>query len=68
MDVPDFTSFLPQEGFVIDAREVEGVDLYEDMDADDEFGESDERPRTSPPTSSGRTISTSRTWNPSPAA
>lgn len=44
MDVPDFTSFLPQEGFVIDAREVEGVDLYEDMDADDEFGESDERP------------------------
>lgn len=44
MDVPDFTSFLPQEGFVIDAREVEGIDLYEDMENPDEVGGADERP------------------------
>lgn len=44
MDVPDFTGFLPQEGYVINARDVEGVDLYEDMSDRDALGEDDERP------------------------
>jgi quercetin dioxygenase-like cupin family protein len=42
--IPTFDSFLPQEGFVIDARDVEGVDLYEDAEDRDVVGEDDERP------------------------
>jgi quercetin dioxygenase-like cupin family protein len=44
MKIPDFTEFLPQEGYKIDAESVEGIDLYEDMDDPDEVGEADESP------------------------
>lgn len=44
MKVPNFADFLPQEGFVVRARDVDGVDLYEDVEDADAVGEAGERP------------------------
>lgn len=44
IEMPDFEPFLPQKGFKIDARNVEGIDLYADADDQDDIGEDDEAP------------------------
>jgi quercetin dioxygenase-like cupin family protein len=44
IEMPDFEGFLPQEAYKIEAREVEGIDLYEDTDDGEEVGEADESP------------------------
>jgi len=44
LDVPDFEPFLPQEAYKIRAREVDGIDLYEDAEDVDDVGEADESP------------------------
>jgi quercetin dioxygenase-like cupin family protein len=44
IDMPSFEPFLPQEGYKIRARDVEGVDLYEDAEDIDEVGEEGESP------------------------
>jgi quercetin dioxygenase-like cupin family protein len=44
IEMPDFGAFLPQEGFKIRARDVEGIDLYEDAEDSDDIGEADESP------------------------
>lgn len=42
IEMPDFGAFLPQEGYKIDARNVEGIDLYADAGDKDSIGEEDE--------------------------
>lgn len=44
IEMPDFEAFLPQEAYKIRARDVEGIDLYEDAEDVDEVGEGDETP------------------------
>ncbi|WP_458190677.1 hypothetical protein [Haladaptatus sp. NG-WS-4] len=44
MEIPNFDSFLPQEGFKIRVNDVAGVDLYSEMNDQDSLGEDDERP------------------------
>ncbi|PSP91172.1 hypothetical protein BRC87_04085 [Halobacteriales archaeon QS_4_66_20] len=44
MELPDFTEFLPQDGFKIRVDDVEGIDLYEDAEDADDIGDEDESP------------------------
>ncbi len=43
MNIPDFSVFLPQEGYKLRVEDVEGIDLYRDMAEPDSLGEDDEQ-------------------------
>ncbi|PSP24602.1 hypothetical protein BRC61_01695 [Halobacteriales archaeon QH_10_65_19] len=44
MEIPNFEGFLPQEGYKIRTDDVEGIDLFDDVDNTDELGNDDESP------------------------
>ena len=44
MEIPNFEGFLPQEGYKIRTDDVEGIDLFDDVDNTDELGNNDESP------------------------
>jgi quercetin dioxygenase-like cupin family protein len=44
IDIPDLDAFLPQEGYKLTVEDVDGIDLYRDIDDPSELGGDDEQP------------------------